>query len=110
LREQSLSAPAPGDRVGALNENKSIGDLLRTVIQLGDEAKSTDLRDWALRELNDYGPDDELPPYRPFTAPAVLAAKGSGLSEWWWSEDFDPAVLGRETSEDVMRSSRCGQA
>jgi hypothetical protein len=78
LREQSLSAPAPGDRVGALNENKSIGGLPRTVIQLGDEAKSTDQRDWALRELNDYGPDDELPPYRTLTAPAVLAAKGFG--------------------------------
>jgi hypothetical protein len=30
---------------GALNEQKSIGSLLRTVIQLGGEAKSAKLRD-----------------------------------------------------------------
>jgi hypothetical protein len=96
LREQSLSAPAPGDRVGALNENKSIGGLLRTVIQLGDEAKSTDLRDWALRELNDYGPDDELPPYRTLTAPAVLAAKGFGVRGFRSRRSWAADIRGRD--------------
>jgi AbiTii len=42
------------------------------VIQLGGEAKSAELRDWALHELNGYGPDDELPPYRTFTAPLQI--------------------------------------
>jgi AbiTii len=57
---------------GTLNEEKSIASLLRTVIQLGGEAKSAELRDWAMRELSGYGPDDELPPYRTFTAPLQI--------------------------------------
>jgi hypothetical protein len=57
---------------GALDEKKPIGGLLRTVIQLGGEARSAELRDWAMRELSGYGPDDELPPYRIFTAPLQI--------------------------------------
>jgi hypothetical protein len=30
------------------------------------------MRDWASRELDGYGPDDELPPYRRFTAPLCV--------------------------------------
>ena len=57
---------------GARDEKKPIGSLLRTVIQLGGEARSAKIRDWAMRELTGYGPDDELPDYRIFNAPLQI--------------------------------------
>jgi AbiTii len=57
---------------GALDRNTPIGDLLRKIIALGGQAGSTELRDWATKELRGYGPDDELPPYRTIGAPLQL--------------------------------------
>ena len=54
---------------GALDHRTSVGDLLRKVVALGGRAGSTELRDWATRELRGYGPDDELPEYRKIAAP-----------------------------------------
>jgi hypothetical protein len=54
---------------GALDHQTSIGDLLRKVVAPGGRAGSTELRDWATRELRGYGSDDELPEYRKLTAP-----------------------------------------
>jgi len=48
-----------------------------------------ELRDWALRELNGYGPDDELPPWRIVTAPLKIdfsnvrgIVRGYDISPW----------------------------
>jgi hypothetical protein len=76
---------------GALDEKRSIGSLLRTVIQLGGEAKSAELRDWALRELNGYGPEDELPPYRTFTAP--LQIDWMNMARWVRGETISSLEL-----------------
>jgi AbiTii len=57
---------------GALDSSTPIADVLRKVIALGGKAGSTELRDWATRELNGYRPGDELPAYRQITAPLQL--------------------------------------
>lgn len=60
-----------------------LANTLRKCIVLGGRAGSTDLRDWATRELRGYGGDDELPAYRKVAAPikidgATIQAKISG--------------------------------
>ena len=54
---------------GALDNQTSIGDVLRKAIALGGRARSTELRDWATRELQGYGTDDDLPEYRKVAVP-----------------------------------------
>jgi AbiTii len=49
---------------GALDERTPIGAVLRKCVILGGRAGSEELRTWATRELQGYGPDDELPDYR----------------------------------------------
>jgi hypothetical protein len=39
----------------------SIGDLLRKAVALDGRGGLVELRDWAAKELQGYGPDDELP-------------------------------------------------
>jgi hypothetical protein len=51
-------------QTGALDPNSDLPSLLRMCIALGGETGSTALRDWATKELNGYGPDDEFPKYR----------------------------------------------
>jgi hypothetical protein len=55
---------------GALDERTPIGAVLRKCLMLGGKAGSEELRTWATRELQGYGPDDELPGYR--VIPAVI--------------------------------------
>jgi hypothetical protein len=57
---------------GALDQKTPIATLLRKVIILGGQAGSEEMRGWASRELDGYGPKDELPPYRRFTAPLCV--------------------------------------
>ncbi len=59
---------------GALDHRTPIGDLLRKVIALGGRAGSTELRDWATKELRGYTPDDEVPEYRKIVAPLQIDA------------------------------------
>ena len=47
---------------GALDQRTSMADLLRKAIVVGGRSGSAELREWAVRELQGYGPDDELPP------------------------------------------------
>ena len=54
---------------GALDGKTSLSDVLRKVIALAARTKSTELRDWANKELSGYGPGDVLPDYRMVTAP-----------------------------------------
>lgn len=63
---------------GALNGQPSLADLLRLCITLGGRAQSSDLRDWARRELEGYsGTAGEMPHYRRVAAP-LLADGFSG--------------------------------
>jgi hypothetical protein len=56
----------------ALDQKASIAALLRKVIILGGQAGSEEMRDWAGRELDGYGPEDELPRYRRLNAPRCV--------------------------------------
>lgn len=55
-----------------LLDNEPLSTLLQKCIVLGGHAGSEKLRDWARRELNGYGKDQELPEYRKLTAQAYI--------------------------------------
>jgi AbiTii-like protein len=57
---------------GALDRQTPISDVLRKAIALGGRAGSTELRGWATRELQGYGPDDDLPEYRKIAVPLMV--------------------------------------
>jgi AbiTii-like protein len=59
---------------GALDEGTSLASLLRKCIALGGRAGSTELRDWARRELSGYVGSDELPEYRKVAAAVAVDA------------------------------------
>jgi len=51
-----------------MSEDKPLASTLRKCVILGGRAGSTELRDWATRELRGYELDDELPKYRIISA------------------------------------------
>lgn len=51
-----------------------LADALRKVLILGGQSGSAALRDWVVRELRGYEPDDELPAYRVVGAPICVDA------------------------------------
>ncbi len=53
-----------------MDDSISVSQALRRCLILGGHAHHQELRQWALRELTGYGPDDRLPPYR--MVPAVI--------------------------------------
>ncbi|MGW5578128.1 AbiTii domain-containing protein [Micromonospora chokoriensis] len=57
---------------GALDSGAPLAATLRKCVALGGQARSAELRDWASRELNGYGPDDELPEWRKVNAPLQI--------------------------------------
>ncbi|MFR9777309.1 hypothetical protein ACL02O_14785 [Micromonospora sp. MS34] len=57
---------------GALDSGVSLADTLRKCVALGGQTRSAELRDWASRELNGYGPDDELPAWRTVAAQILM--------------------------------------
>ncbi len=81
-REQTFERTPPGHRGGALDSRTPIADVLRKVIALGGRYHSPELRDWASRELNGYGPDDELPDYRKLSAPLQIDALLPSGGRW----------------------------
>lgn len=63
---------------GALDERKSLSSLLRRCIMVGSRTGSTELRDWASRELSGYVGEDDVPSYR--TVPAIIAVDGISVN------------------------------
>jgi AbiTii len=62
----------------ALDERQPLSGALRKCVSLGGLAGSSDLRDWATKELRGYSGDDELPSYRTVGAPIFVdAVKGN---------------------------------
>jgi len=57
---------------GVLDQKTPVAALLRKVVILGGQAGSEEMRDWASRELDGYGPEDELPQYRRLNAPLCV--------------------------------------
>jgi hypothetical protein len=68
-RTQSLVEEIERD---ALDSATSLADALRKCIALGGHSGSTDLREWAARELNGYERPSEVPDYRAIVAPIVI--------------------------------------
>lgn len=62
----------------ALDSSVPIADALRKCVALGGRSRSAELREWARRELEGYGPDDELPAYRRVNA--IIAIDGSTMN------------------------------
>jgi AbiTii len=65
---------------GALDSQTPLADVLRKCVALGGRAGSTELRDWARRELDGYrSASDTLPTYR--TVPAAICVDGADLAK-----------------------------
>ncbi|MGD0985468.1 MAG: hypothetical protein ABSA65_16900 [Acidimicrobiales bacterium] len=75
----------------AVSGQPDLPTLLRKCIALGGQTGSTDLRDWATKELKGYGSDDELPSYR--TVPAILAIDGWTMTHRVTGQQISPANL-----------------
>jgi hypothetical protein len=58
----------------AMSEDRPLASTLRKCVILGGRAGSTELRQWATRELRGYELDDELPKYRIIPAPIRVDA------------------------------------
>jgi hypothetical protein len=63
-----------GQIEGDVLSNRPLADALRKCVILGGQAGSTDLREWALRELKGYFGEDEVPAYRTVAAPILADA------------------------------------
>jgi hypothetical protein len=63
----------------ALDDRVPVATALRKCIALGGHSGSEQLRDWAARELNGYGGDDELPGYRVVNAPLMVDGFSANL-------------------------------
>jgi AbiTii len=70
----------------ALDETVPVVVALRHCLALGGRAGSTALRDWASKELQGYGPDDDLPAYR--VLPAMLKVDGAFPTGWIKGQPF----------------------
>jgi hypothetical protein len=57
---------------GALDSGTPLADSLRLCVALGGRAGSAELRDWARKELDGYGANDDLPDYRVVTVPILI--------------------------------------
>jgi hypothetical protein len=76
-RDSDLLAEIERD---VLDESKSVAAALRKCLALGGQAKSTELRDWASRELHGYPDDVPLPDYRKIRTPLLMDGfTGSGI-------------------------------
>ncbi|WP_460800082.1 AbiTii domain-containing protein [Microbacterium sp. GXF0217] len=73
-----------------LDEGEPLAGLLRKCLMLGAETGSNSLRQWARKELNGYGTDDELPSYRKLPLPPLAADTVSGNS---WATNMTYSVL-----------------
>lgn len=76
---------------GALDDDTPIASTLRKCVILGGQAGSTELRDWAIRELRGYEKVEDLPPYRVIGAPIqVNAMVGNG---WVKGQRISPSEI-----------------
>lgn len=63
-----------------LDESESLAGLLRKCLLLGAETGSVALRDWARKELNGYGDEDEVPEYRRLSGVPISMNSISGTT------------------------------
>jgi hypothetical protein len=93
--------------LGALDSAVPLADTLRKVIVLGGQAGSTELRDWASRELRGYDGETELPEYRkPVATIHVNAISGNYRIT---HQRIDPSELPDFVAEQVAEEVPLGQ-
>lgn len=88
----------------ALDDSVPIATALRKCVALGGRSGSTALRDWATRELEGYGPDDDLPDYRVVAAPLMI----DGISGNYQvtGQQISPSFLPDFVREDIKEEVR----
>lgn len=82
-----------------LLDGKPTADLLRKCVVLGGRAGSTELRDWASRELKGYPDPDGLPDYR--VVPAVILLNGVTMRAQINGQRIRPGALPDFTHEHI---------
>lgn len=83
-----------------LDESEPLAGLLRKCLLLGAETGSTSLRDWARRELNGYGDEDDVPEYRSIPEVPISADSISG-NVWATAQTFHRLQLPAEAREHL---------
>ncbi|MFL6108980.1 MAG: hypothetical protein ACJ72L_18625 [Marmoricola sp.] len=63
---------------GALNAKSDLASVLRMCVALGGRSGSSELSDWARKELNGYSGDGDVPSYRWLNAPLQIDAIEGG--------------------------------
>ena len=85
---------------GALDSKAPLADVLRKCVALGGRAGSDQLRDWARKELDGYGLDEEVPRYR--VVPAIIAIDGANSAWKWTGQQISPIEL-PDFARDVIK-------
>ncbi len=83
-----------------LDESEPLAGLLRKCLLLGAETGSVTLRDWARRELNGYGDEDEVPEYRRLSGVPISMDSMSG-NYWATGQTLSRFQLPTEAREYV---------
>jgi hypothetical protein len=78
---------------GAVDDAVPIGTLLRKCLVLAHRLNSKPATDWVERELNGYGPDDELPDYRKLRVLVKAHIINDHIQHPNWL--VPPAILGK---------------
>jgi hypothetical protein len=83
-----------------LDESEPLAGLLRKCLLLGAETGSVALRDWARRELNGCGEEDEVPEYRRLSGVPISMNSSSG-NTWVTGQTISRFQLPQEAWEYV---------
>ena len=87
-----------------VNEEISLTVALKRLIVLANDIGYTELRQWAEKETNGYGPKDEVPEYRYITSTSITynGVVGGRLSVTHASLDL--SLLNSKTRNEIIRS------
>lgn len=83
-----------------LDESEPLAGLLRKCLLLGAETGSVSLRDWARKELNGYGGEDDVPDYRQVSGVPISMNSISG-NTWATGQTISRFQLPQEAWEYV---------
>lgn len=86
-----------------LDESEPLAGLLRKCLLLGAETGSGSLREWARRELNGYGDDDEVPEYRKIQEVPISVDSVSG-NTWTTGQTLNRLQLPAKAREHLPAS------
>ena len=107
-RDKSLITEIERD---ALDSNASLADALRKCVVLGGQAGSSELREWAARELRGYDHREDVPEYRrPGAVLQIDAFKGNyRITEQQISPSQLPDFVAEKIGEEVPLVAGVGE-